>query len=380
MQGDRGWHARWLPLGMAALVAALVVPGVVVAASDGSTRAPDATGRLVARARAARVASGAGDVPSTRYRVGVLRGVPFTTRLPCAESSGGCVQRADIYYPLGATGPFPTVVTVHGRPRYPSDMAGIARALAHRGAVVFNIDYRGVRPWYAKGFPIAVEDVACGVRFAKRRTARYSGDPDLVVMVLHSQAGQIGSVVALAGDRFPGPRGACLADGGAAPDASASLPDGVVHVAAVSRINPGLDLDINYFGCDYWQCPKRWHRGDVYSYTNRRPEVPFGIIFELHDPFLTPYHVLDLKAALKRGRHKVELILDTTGHTHFDILDVRTELGRRVLALAWRVIDRAARGAARANPAASRRAAADDAGDGGDEPRLPPSPRVMIAS
>jgi acetyl esterase/lipase len=302
------------------------------------TCAPPAAAIGAEVAPAPPAADGAG--ASTHPHVAVVYGVPFTARLPCAEHHRGCVDRADIYYPVPMPADAPTVVTVHGRPRSPSDMAEIAWSLARQGAVVFNIDYRGVRPAYTLGFPRAIEDIACGVRFAKSRTADFGGDPGRVVMVLHSMGGQVGSVAALAGGHFPGPRGACLADDGRLPHGRDAVPDGVVHVAGVSLTFCGEPLDIAYFGGECDDVPDRWRAGSVYTYTSRRAWVPFGIIYEVHDPVLRPHHALRLAAALRRGGHRVELIADRTGHTHFDILDTDSALGQRVLALTWRVIAR----------------------------------------
>ena len=93
-------------------------------------------------------------------------GIAYMDRLPCGESDDCCVNRANVYYP-SHHGPWPVIVTIHGRPRTQRDMAGIAWALAAKGAVVYNVDYRGVRPAYTKGFPEAITDVACAIRYAR---------------------------------------------------------------------------------------------------------------------------------------------------------------------------------------------------------------------
>lgn len=51
-------------------------------------------------------------------------------------------------------------------------MRELAQSLARGGAVVFNADYRGVRP-VSKGFPESINDVACAIRYARQhREAR----------------------------------------------------------------------------------------------------------------------------------------------------------------------------------------------------------------
>ena len=142
-------------------------------------------------------------VSATSRKPGKVRhrdDVPFMKRQACAEFRSGCINRADIYYPTNA-GPWPVIVTIHGRPRTPRDMAELAD-LAARGAVVFNVDYRGVRP-VSKGFPESISDVACAIRYARQNATRYGGDRDHLVLVGHSMGGYVGAMVALAGDTFP---------------------------------------------------------------------------------------------------------------------------------------------------------------------------------
>jgi len=264
----------------------------------------------------------------------VERDVPFTRRLPCTERQHGCIQLADILSPTTG-GPWPTVLTVHGRPRTPRDMRPLARALARRGAVVFNIDYRGVRP-VGKGFPESIEDVACAVRFARARTAEHGGDPDRVILVGHSQGGYVSALVALVGDGFPGHPGDCLVDGGD------PLPQGLVHLAGVSLIDPDDpgDVDHLYFGGYPEERPRQWQRGDVYRQLGGNPDLQVAIIFELRDPILPDANATYLQLALSTAGYDTELTLLEEGNTHFDVLDMDTALGERVLGLVRALIDR----------------------------------------
>jgi acetyl esterase/lipase len=256
-------------------------------------------------------------------------------RMPCAEFADGCVNVADIYYPANP-GRWPTVVTVHGRPRTPSDMAPLARRLAKRGAVVFNVDYRGVRP-VSKGFPEAIEDVACAVMFARQEARRYGGLGRNVVLVGHSQGGYVGALVALAGDTFQGPSGSCLA-------ASRSrLPDGFVSVAGVSGIHPWYRIDQTWFGGTIEELPDAWRRGDVYRRIGGNPDLVVGIIFERNDPILGTGHAVHLHRALVAAGYRSRLVLLDEGWTHFDILNVRSEIGRRVVRMVEQVIRRSSR-------------------------------------
>ena len=288
-------------------------------------------------APAASVAPSASPRPVVPGGIRAKLDVPMTGRLRCYEfPRNGCVNRADIYYPRNKGG-WPTVVTIHGRPRTPADMRELARALARRGAVVFNADYRGVRP-VSRGFPESVEDVACAIRFARANTAKYGGDPDHIVLVGHSMGGYVGMMVSVAGERIAGRGEGCLVDAGS------SLPDGFVHVAGVSSTKASEPLDTIFFGGSYAAIPDVWRRGDVFNQIARggNDDLEVGIIFELHDPYLGYGHATWLQAALKRAGYDSKLVLLEEGSTHFDVLDMDTTLGRRILAFTEKVIRRSA--------------------------------------
>ncbi len=263
------------------------------------------------------------------------RGIAYMDRQACAERTAGCVDRADILYP-SKKGPWPVIVTIHGRPRTQADMAEVAQALARKGAVVYNVDYRGVRPAYTKGFPQAIADVACAIRYARATAKRYGGDPDHVVLVGHSMGGYVGMMVALAGDTFPGNRSACRSD----LPMSASLPDGFVHVAGVSTIHKGYRIDQVFVGGTYAEIPKVWKRATIATHLGRNPDLEVGIIFERHDPYLGVGHATNLHRALRRHGYRAKLILLDQGSTHFDILDTDRAIGRQVVDLVWRIVRR----------------------------------------
>jgi len=268
--------------------------------------------------------------------------IAFMDRQPCAEYPNGCVNRADIYYPSNP-GPWPVIVTIHGRPRYPSDMEELAEALAAKGAVVFNVDYRGVRP-VSKGFPQSISDVACAIRWARQNASRYGGDRDHVVLVGHSMGGYVGAMVSLAGDTFPGARGAKGATGACKSTLrmAASLPNGFVSVAGVSAVHHDYRIDQVFFGGTYQQIPKVWKRGTLYTHIGRNigrnHRLRVGIIFERHDPFMGIGHATNLHSALVKAGYDSDLVLLDKGTTHFDILDTQRSIGQRVIRLVWHIV------------------------------------------
>ncbi len=213
-------------------------------------------------------------------------------------------------------------------------MTEVARALAAKGAVVYNVDYRGVRPAYTRGFPESVSDVACAIRYARSTARRYGGDPEDVVLVGHSQGGYVGTLVALAGDTFRGDRAACHSRR----PARDSLPEGYVSVAGVSGIHTGYRIDQVFLGGSRAALPEVWRRATVYTHVGRNRRLKVGIIFERQDPYLGIGHATRLFTALKRARYDVRLVLLDEGDTHFDILDTDRPIGRQTVALVWRIV------------------------------------------
>jgi pimeloyl-ACP methyl ester carboxylesterase len=213
-------------------------------------------------------------------------------------------------------------------------MAEIARALAAKGAVVYNVDYRGVRPAYGKGFPESITDVACAIRYARSTARKYGGDPADVILVGHSQGGYVGAMVALAGDTFRSDRAACKARR----PLRDSLPQGFVSVAGVSGIHAGYRIDQAFLGGTRSAIPAVWRRATVYTHLGRNRRLKVGIIFERRDPYLGIGHATRLFGALKRTRYDVRMLLLDQGTTHFDILDTDLRIGRQTVAMVWRIV------------------------------------------
>jgi acetyl esterase/lipase len=97
------------------------------------------------------------DVPDVEYQS--LAGKPWLAR---------------IYQPKG-TGPFPTIVDVHGGAWHNGDRTnngGIDRALAARGILVAAIDFR--QPPEA-GYPASICDINLAVRWLKLHAAEFNG-------------------------------------------------------------------------------------------------------------------------------------------------------------------------------------------------------------
>jgi acetyl esterase len=90
------------------------------------------------------------------------------------QRQAGKAWMARIYQPKG-TGPFPTIVDVHGGAWHNGDRtnnAGVDRALAAKGIVVAAIDFR--QPPEA-GYPASICDVNLAVRWLKAHAAEFNG-------------------------------------------------------------------------------------------------------------------------------------------------------------------------------------------------------------
>ena len=108
-------------------------------------------------------------------------------------------QELDVYAPR-EPGPWPIVVILHGMGDSRSDFSPLAKAIAPRGAVVFNVGFRADEVQRPGG----VEDAACAVRFARATGSAYGGDPARVTVFGLSAGAVHGALVALVGDWFHG--------------------------------------------------------------------------------------------------------------------------------------------------------------------------------
>lgn len=97
-------------------------------------------------------------------------------------------------------GPHPAVVLVHGGSWVggsPASLEGLARRLQDDGFLVVNTRYT-LASLRRPGFPAALEDIACAVRFA----ASHPESDGTVSLIGHSAGAHLAAVVALTGDLY----------------------------------------------------------------------------------------------------------------------------------------------------------------------------------
>lgn len=106
------------------------------------------------------------------------------------------VFAARIYQPDGS-GPFPTVLDVHGGQWHLNDRTGnhrVDRDLAASGVLVVALDFR-MAPGHA--YPAAIQDVHYGIRWWKTTAAQYGGAPTTLGLFGSSSGGHIVELIGM---------------------------------------------------------------------------------------------------------------------------------------------------------------------------------------
>lgn len=126
----------------------------------------------------------------------------------------------EVYFPA-ESGSWPVVVALHGGNSGARSLAGLARAIASQGAVVFVPSYFSSPP-PPDHITIGLEEVGCALRYVEAYAVDYGGDPDRLIVIGHSGGGAAGAVMMFAGSRFTSE--GCAASGGQfVPDAFVGL-------------------------------------------------------------------------------------------------------------------------------------------------------------
>ena len=106
-----------------------------------------------------------------------------------------------LYRPQG-TGPFPTIIAVHGGGwRLPSttNYRHLGPYLAARGYAVFATTYRLAKPG-APSYPAAVHDIRAAVQFVRSEARKLGLDEGRLALMGDSSGAHLAALVALAGD------------------------------------------------------------------------------------------------------------------------------------------------------------------------------------
>lgn len=201
---------------------------------------------------------------------------PGTTTIlagPATTTGSSLDIDAEVDVPDGE-GPFPAVVLVHGGGWVaggPGVMRPLANHLLDNGFITVNTRYRLTtrdRP----GFPEAVDDLACAVRFASAHPASDGS----VAVVGHSAGAHLGAILALTGDEY----------GQDCAVAGSGLPDKFVGLAGpydVSRLGTAMAA---FFGAGPSTDPEAWRRGNPQLLTDQNPGLEALIMYGELDGFV----------------------------------------------------------------------------------------------
>lgn len=205
-------------------------------------------------------------------------------------------------------GPFPAVVLVHGGgwvAGTPSVMDPLARHLTENGFLTVNTRYR-LSSLDVPGFPHAVDDVACAVRFA----AAHPDSDGTVAVIGHSAGAHIGAIVALDGEEY----------GGICPVTGPGVPNDFIGLAGpydVERI--GLPMLV-FFGAGPDLDPEAWAAGNPQGLTDENTDLDSLIMYGeldgiVDDSFAFNFH----EALLESG--STSLLEEVEGARHNDMHD-----------------------------------------------------------
>lgn len=234
-----------------------------------------------------------------------------TTAGPTTSSLSPPAEPAEIDAEVGVPegeGPFPAVVLVHGGGWVggnPGFMRPLADHLEDNGFLTVNIRYR-LASLEVPGYPEAVEDVACAVRFA----AAHPMSDGSVAIIGHSAGAHLAALVALKGDEYIG---SCEIPGSGRPTRLVGL------AGPYDTDRVGLAM-LPFFGEGPSVNPELWEEGNPQAHADRNPGLSALIMFGefdglVDDRFASDFHQAIVEAG---GDSLLELV---EGARHNDMPD-----------------------------------------------------------
>jgi len=214
---------------------------------------------------------------------------------------------AEVRVPYGE-GRFPAVVLVHGGGWVggaPSLLSDLALHLTAEGFLTVNARYH-LAASRSPGFPAALDDVACAVRYA----AAHPRSDGTVALVGYSAGAHLGAVVALTGDRY----------GADCPVGGSGIPSRFVGLAGpydVSRIGIAA---VPFFGGGPQAAAEAWAAGNPQLLTDANPGLVSLLLHGENDGIVDFTHAVEFQRALTESGSEALLEI-VEGARHTDLHD-----------------------------------------------------------
>lgn len=228
----------------------------------------------------------------------------------------------DLYLPEGAgedgdESGRPAVMLMHGG-GWENDHHGMLEPhlmrLAERGYVGAEFTYR------LSGeatYPAAVEDVAYGVRWLKRRSDEYGIDPERIALGGHSAGAHLAALCAVS-DSEAGfvPRD----NPDESPEVAAVIPiNGLFNLEKLAQMHPSRlfvsGFVRRFFGAEYLERREAYREASCITHIDG-DEPPFLVLAGTHDEEVPPYESVQLRDQLEHAGGDPELLL-ADGGDHF---------------------------------------------------------------
>ncbi len=229
-------------------------------------------------------------------------------------------QFIDLRLPTGKSG-HPVAICVHGgywRATYNLEYLGhLCAALTARGVATANLEYRRVGN-AGGGWPVTFEDIRAAYQFLVQHGDRYRLDPQRVAVLGHSAGGQLAL---------------CLAGHEHGLMAAISLA-GVVDLQRAFDLHLSNEAVVEFLGGTPAEVPDHYREADPMKLAIRPHQwVIYGNADE-HVPQELSKVYITAKSKLGEDVRPVEI----AGAGHFDLVDPRTQAGKRVVDVALEAV------------------------------------------
>jgi acetyl esterase/lipase len=183
-------------------------------------------------------------------------------------------------------------------------MRPLAGFLTNEGFLTINTPYKLSNE--SPGFPEAVDDVACAVRYA----AAHPDSDGTVALIGHSAGGHISAIVALTGDEY--------AKG--CPVPGTGLPDRLVGLAGPYDVRRLGIVMLPFFGAGPSAEPEAWLAGNPQRLTEKNPALVSLIMYGGSDGIVDSQFATDFQRALTDSGSE-SLLEEVEGALHNNMKD-----------------------------------------------------------